>query len=389
MRSPTDLAEKLARQWQQAALRERRLLDGEGWPLELAIGKPTGRQMAESISEVRRHVARWREVTVGEVVWEAIRFRAAAEAVELPVAWRLRSPSEWIAATGDAAIKQEYRRLERLVVGSDERFHRLLVVRRHLHAGKPEAEVSQATQLAGQLTPGCAAGAPLRALALAGIDSKFFERHRRLVTALLDVRFDGAASELGLEGFLGALDERDHWLLLADLDGGLLPFRQLRVRDKELAETPLPAANILVVENEQSLHQLPQTPQTIAILGAGLNLAWLAAPWLAERRLAYWGDIDSWGLTMLARARRHQGAITPLLMGEDLFECYKQSAVTEPHPADATPPQELDDDERVLYRRLLAEERGRLEQEFIPTGRVDEAVTAWACNTAAGAGRAL
>ncbi|MCW9089457.1 MAG: DUF2220 domain-containing protein, partial [Gammaproteobacteria bacterium] len=108
-----------------------------------------------------------------------------------------------------------------------------------------------------------------------------------------------------------------------------------------------------------------------------------------ERRLAYWGDIDSWGLTMLARARRHQGAITPLLMGEDLFECYKQSAVTEPHPADATPPQELHDDERVLYRRLLAEERGRLEQEFIPTGRVDEAVTAWACNTAAGAGRAL
>lgn len=50
MRSPTDLAEKLTRQWQQA------------------IGKPTGGQMAESLSEVRRHVARRHEVTVGEVV---------------------------------------------------------------------------------------------------------------------------------------------------------------------------------------------------------------------------------------------------------------------------------------------------------------------------------
>lgn len=378
MRSPTDLAEKLARQWQQADLRERRLLDGEGWPLALPIGKPTGRQMAESLPEVRRHVARWREVKVGEVVWEAIRFRATAEAVALPLTWRLHSPSEWIAATGDTTIKQEYQRLERLVAGSDECFHRLLLRRRHLHGDKPEGEVLRATTLALQLSPGCAGGLPLRTLPLAGIDSKFFERHRSLLTALLDTRFDDAASELGLEGFLGALDERDHWLLLADLDGSLLPFRQLRLRDKELAETPLPAANILVVENEQSLHQLPQTPQTIAILGAGLNLAWLAAPWLGAHRLAYWGDIDSWGLSMLARARHHQPHLTALLMGEDLFECYKASTVTEPHPADATPPHQLNEDERRLYRRLLTEARGRLEQEFIPLERVAEAVTAWA-----------
>lgn len=378
MRSPTVLAEKLARQWQQANLRERRLLDGEGWPLALPIGKPTGRQVAESLSEVRRHVARWREVTVGEVVWEAIRFRATAAAVELPVAWRLHSPSEWIAATGNAAIRQEYRRLERLVAGSDERFHRLLVRRRHLHADKPEEEVLRATALALNLSPGCADGAPLRTLPFAGIDSKFFERHRRLLTALLDERYDGAAGELGLETFLGAADEADHWLLLADLDGGLLPFRQLRVRDKELTEKPLPGTHLIVVENERCLHQLPALPGTVALLGAGLNLAWMGAPWLTGRKLAYWGDIDTWGLSMLARARRHQPHLTPLLMDSDIYKCYREGrAVIEPTHASATPPEGLTDAEERLYRQLLGEERGRLEQEFLPIDTVEQAFRSW------------
>lgn len=377
MRCPTDLAEKLARQWQQADLRERRLLDGEGWPLELPIGRPTGRQMAESLAEVRRHVARWREVGVGEVVWQPVRFRAAAEAVELPVTWRLRTPSEWIAATGDKTIKQEYHRLERLVAGSDEHFHRQLVRRRHLHADKPEDEVLRATALALQLSPGCAGGAPLRTLPFEGIDSKFFERHRRLLTALLDERYDGAAGELGLEAFLGAADESDHWLLIADLDGGLLPFRQLRVRDKELLDTPLPGSRLLIVENERCLHQLPELPGTVAILGAGLNLAWLGAPWLADRALAYWGDIDTWGLTMLARARGHQPHLIPLLMDSDAFEQHRRHAVPEPVPAAPTPPEGLNEAEERLYRQLLGEERGRLEQEFLPSGTVEQTIQAW------------
>ena len=67
-------------------------------------------------------------------------------------------------------------------------------------------------------------------LSIEGIDTKFFERNAQLVTALLDVRFDGEVSKIGLASFLGAFTESDHWLLLLDLDGSLLPFKQMRVR---------------------------------------------------------------------------------------------------------------------------------------------------------------
>ena len=133
----------------------------------------------------------------------------------------------------------------------------------------------------------------MRTLSLAGIDTKFFERNARLVTSLLDVRLDGKVSKMGLEQFLGGFAESDHWLLVVDLDGGLLSFRKKRVPRSDLLVTTLPAARILIVENESCLRQLPALADTIAVLGAGFYLSWTAAPWLMEKRVGYWGDIDT------------------------------------------------------------------------------------------------
>jgi len=118
---------------------------------------------------------------------------------------------------------------------------------------------------------------------------------------------------------------------------------------------------------------------TIAILGAGLNLAWLSAPWISSRRLAYWGDIDTWGLTMLATARLKQPTISALLMSENVLNQYAaQSAVVEAVPAATTTPEELNSDEKLLYERLLKMEKGRLEQEFLPESIVHCELHGWA-----------
>jgi hypothetical protein len=123
-------------------------------------------------------------------------------------------------------------------------------------------------------------------------------------------------ASLGLEHFLDAADEGGHWLLVAPLAPGLLPFEQLRLRSSELRRTALPGRRLLVVENERSLYQLPELPDTVAALGAGLNLGWMQADWLGERAIAYWGDLDTWGLAMLADARRGQSVTQALMMDE-------------------------------------------------------------------------
>jgi hypothetical protein len=379
MKSPDQLAEKLSRQWQNPDTREPRLLEREAWPVELAIGKPTPAQLKQNLEGVRRHLEQWRNINIGQVTWEKIKYRDTDEAVELPICWRLNRPSEWVCATNDPAIKNEFQMLSHVISGVNPIFHPLLIRQRHLTADKPTAEIIQACELALQLEQNCAAGLPLRALSLAGIDSKFFERHRRLMIKLLDVKFDGLVSEIGLENYLGAIYENNHWLLVVDLDGTLLPFQQMRLRDDELKSTPLPALNILIIENERSLYQLPRAENTIAILGAGLNLSWMIAPWLNGKRIAYWGDIDTWGLTMLAQARYFQPTLTALLMGQELFEKYTiTGAVSEPTTAGETPPALLSKQEKDLYVHLLKSEKGRLEQEFIAEDLVKEAITNWA-----------
>lgn len=91
--------------------------------------------------------------------------------------------------------------------------------------------------------------------------------------------------------------------LVVPLQPELLPFKRLRLTTSELAETPLPASRLLVVENEQCVHLLPEVlPDTLAVLGSGLDLQWLVSAHLAGKQIAYWGDMDIWGLLMLARA---------------------------------------------------------------------------------------
>lgn len=218
-----------------------------------------------------------------------------------------------------------------------------------------------------------------RSAAESGDDSKFMERHRALVTALLDIRFDGQASQLGLNSFLDAADEGEHWLLVVPLSPGLLPFAQQRVRARELRETPLPANHILLIENDRCLHLLPTMPDTIAILGSGLDLAWLRADWLHERNLGYWGDMDTWGLRMLASARTIQSNLTPLLMDQNLFErLSSRLAVPEPTTAGPFPPDGLNGTEQAFYQHLLDQAKGRIEQEFLPRDIVMDALSRWA-----------
>lgn len=398
MKSPQDIAVQLARQWQRSDWREAHLLPGQGaWPLQLAIGAPSAQRFLTAGPAVREHLQRWRAIGQGgpgSVQWAPRSYRGSAAPVDVPLHWTLPRPSDAIAAIGrfagreHAGVAADHEALGQVLSQVDTDFHRLLLRRLGLWRHLPTAQVVAACRVALALAPGCAEGKPLRALAVAGNDSKFFERHDSLLKALLDQRFDGEASRQGLSNFLGASPEGEHWLLVAPLADGLLPFRRQRVRASELlladpfAHAPpastAPARRILLVENERSLHQLPTPlPGTVAILGSGLNLSWLAAPWLKTCEVAYWGDLDTWGLAMLATARRHLPQLQPLLMDRATFEAHAVLAVNEPVPCDELALDALTPQQAALAHHLRELARGRVEQEFLPAEAVHAAVAAW------------
>ncbi|KFX81150.1 hypothetical protein KR99_25335, partial [Ralstonia solanacearum] len=157
-----------------------------------------------------------------------------------------------------------------------------------------------------------------------------------------------------------------------------LSFRQQRVGVSELSQLPPAVSHIVIVENEQLLHQLPELPNTVAILGAGLSLRWVQDPWLASKRTAYWGDMDTWGLKMLESVRAAVPSVSALLMNRECFDRYAaELAVREPVTVDSGVPDGLAVDEGSFFEYLLKQERGRLEQEFLPKEFVSAALYAW------------
>lgn len=164
-------------------------------------------------------------------------------------------------------------------------------------------------------------------------------------------------------------------MLVMDLDGNLLPFEKQRVRCSELQARLLPSRNVLIVENETCTHLLPRLADIIAILGSGFDLGWTSADWLAERRVGYWGDIDTRGLTFLAQARHNQRNLIPLLMNEQTFVANDSVAVAERTLASNLPPLELTASEQDLFLRLTSLPQGRLEQEFLSPDTVHHAIT--------------
>ena len=212
-----------------------------------------------------------------------------------------------------------------------------------------------------------------RQLEIEGVDTKFIETHRQLLTVLLgrilpedqvvaergasfDRRF-GLREKPALVRFR-ILDESQHIQGLSDLS----------VPAAELAQLTLPVDDVIVTENEVNGLALLPRPRTLVVFGHGYALEKLAdVPWFAGKRLLYWGDIDTHGFAMLDRFRAHFPKAESLLMDRATFLAHRPMWVSEHEPSTESLVR-LTDVEQSLYRELVRAthgERLRLEQERI------------------------
>lgn len=219
-----------------------------------------------------------------------------------------------------------------------------------------------------------------RQLEIEGVDTKFIETHRQVLADLLELvlpaedleqgsSFDrrfGLREKPALVRFR-ILDESQHLHGLSDLS----------VPATELAKLELGVEDVIVTENEVNGLALLPRPRTLVVFGQGYALEKLGEiPWLASRRLFYWGDIDTHGFAMLDRFRGHFPRAQSLLMDRSTFLAHRPMWVTEKTPSTESLTR-LTEPENALHRELLRGtwgERLRLEQERIGFGWVREAL---------------
>ena len=158
-----------------------------------------------------------------------------------------------------------------------------------------------------------------------------------------------------------------------------------------LAHLKLNFEHVIVCENEVCYLNLPAITNSIAIFGSGYKVGLLSElPWLKDKDIIYWGDIDTHGFNILNSFREalnysfkdsHYDAslkVRTMLMDMDTLKSNKHYIVQESESV-STFLATLKGKEYLCYEALINHSMGkqvRLEQELIPFDQVLAALKA-------------
>ena len=218
----------------------------------------------------------------------------------------------------------------------------------------------------------------LRQVDVPGVDTKFIERHKGVLTELLDAQLDPsrvAADAPDFAGRYGFL--RRPGYVRFRVVGSFSGFCELSVRADEFTVAPEGVSRAYVIENEITYLAFPVPAAAMVIFGGGYAVPVLKPlGWLAGLDVVYWGDIDTHGFAILDRVRRHLPRARSMLMDRTTLLGHRDHWVTEPSPT-AAALDRLDRAESALYADLISNAHApsvRLEQERISFSVVEKAV---------------
>lgn len=349
-------------------------------PLEFPLRGPSARELADQFGAVQDWVAGWRTARLGRARLEtaAVGGRLIG-ANQVPRRVVLDSAADVWAGLG---VTAEVARFEGLLAATVAELPAGLGwMAAHPHEALALApDWDRILSVVGWIMRRGGPEVYLRQVDVPGVDTKFIEQHRMVIGALLTrvlpaERIDLAAPAKDLARRYGLRAKPDlvRFRSFAPDDG---PYSELAVRLEELARFPFAARSVVVVENEVTYLAFPTVPGAAVVLGGGYAVSRLAAlPWLADRDVVYWGDLDTHGFRALDRLRRIVPSARSVLMDAETLLAHRPHWSREPVPTTDHLPL-LTADEQSVYRSLLAGEHGervRLEQERIRFSAVERA----------------
>jgi hypothetical protein len=366
MRTPGDAAEWAAakyrtghREWLAAPD------DGEALTFRLLLHAPTESAAARDVDAVARWIAEWRRATWpagcdAAITWKAASWRSFGRQ-ELPVRLTVRGADSLaaLARSGPAwrRLVQAANVLRRAWPDHDLGLPRIAAQLEGLDG----ADLGRLVGVVDWLVEHPDSGLLPRQLPVEGVDTKWLERHRRLVAHLKAALTESA--DLGLVSLPMRFTARVLDLAVPGVAAD--QPRALSAATAELARLPWKPEWVLIVENAQTLLALPPLAGAVAVFGKGKDAPELAAvPWIKQcRRLLYWGDLDTHGFHILSLVRRVLPQAESVLMDEATLDRFLALAGQEPKPF-AGPISHLTEPELRALNRLR--ERGlRLEQERV------------------------
>jgi len=373
---PADVRVAVRRRWPVLLTN---LLAGQDWePLAVPLRGPGPAEVGERLADVQAWAAEWEQAGRGPLRVEYKRVGGRLIGTnQIPCrAWLDDYDQTW----EFLGTRQQIRRLTEIVEQTKAQCPRLLGwLERH-----PVKALDLASSWTHLLATVCwvderqSAGMYVRQVDVPGVDTKFIDKHKRVLTELLDLQLAPArinAAAPDLEGRYGFRRKPDYVRLRTAAAGA--PYSELTVRADELAAPPPGVTQAYIVENEITYLAFPLAPAAIVIFGGGYAVTVLGRlDWLVTLDLTYWGDLDTHGFAILNRLRHRFPRARSILMDRETLLAHRSQWVPEPTPTrvalDLLTPAE-----QSLYQALIAGTYGpavRLEQERVNFGWLEQSL---------------
>ncbi|MFN8228786.1 MAG: DUF2220 family protein [Mycobacterium sp.] len=364
--TPEDIAAKVRRRWDNGSLLRARAAGEPFDPIEVSLRGPKPSEIGDDLAAAGNWVAmldigRWDDHRY-TLEWQTVGGRSIGRN-QLPNRAVVSSFEQALALLNETTaagrfdemllLAQQHPRVRQWILANPHRALALAVEMPRLIAAFVWLDEHRGS------------GRYLREISAQGVDTKFAERHRSDLAAMLGVPTTAA-------GFLAGLGLRSKPGLLRLRPAASLglptPLTELGVRPEELAKLSVKPRIAIIVENEISYLSVDVPADGIVFWGKGFDVDQVGRlGWLADAEILYWGDIDTHGFAILDRLRAWLPQTRSVLMDRDTLLAHRDRWVTEDRPAKSALPR-LTSDEQALYSELVEDGhdvRVRLEQERI------------------------
>jgi hypothetical protein len=339
--TPADLRAQVQKLWDRGRLLSC-MLEGETlFPLRLTLKGPSSAELANRFEQARAWIGKLCQGTYYRVEMQTVQHRILG-ANPIPHAVWVDSSDEalhWIGKTREA------RRFADLADHTAESQPALMpwLARSPLKALALADEWPLLLNIVAWFEAHPRPGIYLRQIDLPGVHTKFIETHRAVLSELLDLALPPEAIRAdanGVSQFCRRYGLRDKPLRirfrLLDPRLALLPGQNeqdITLDQASFAELAPDVTRVFITENEINFLAFPPVPGSMVIFGAGYGFEALAqTPWLQQRTLYYWGDIDTHGFAILDQLRKHFPHVRSLLMDRETLLSHEAQWAIESTP---------------------------------------------------------
>ncbi|MDQ7005270.1 MAG: DUF2220 family protein [Ghiorsea sp.] len=379
-----DIKAKVQRCWMRGDVCRAALGHEDFFPWYISLGKPSSKQMLDDFPTVQdwvKNIQAFARKKKLDLQWHTINHRVLGTQ-QLPSTMTLSTPEQAARLVGQVQALRQWLTLYQLSMKQHPDLQPWLL--------KHPLKVLALGDVWHHILALCAwmqshpkPSIYMRQVDVVGVDSKFIEQHKKVLSSLWDLILPDSAVDkqcLGVSGFArryGFLD-KPTMLRVRPLDEGI---RLLHGDDgdqdvaltahaftKIHADLLVMVKRVVIVENEINYLTFPNMNNTLLIFGSGYGFEALKrAKWLHDCSLYYWGDLDTHGFSILNQLKAIFPHTQSFLMDKKTLMKHQYAWGIEPkqEKKDLTylSPKEMEVYDDLRYNRLT--NKLRLEQERI------------------------